>query len=421
MVRILIKGSKHFCDQVKNKVEWMENEGLCSYTDDLEGASIVVSEGDACPYSSLSSSVLVYIETVNDINTNEISVAQTVMGTKIESFPISNLPHVLQNTILVVSMLITKERRVGELVKQCGELLELKQETEKSLKKFRGVQESVSMDLSELEDFDTKLLYIPKNEISGDFLVAKKWLDGRTFLFLGDVTGHGIYAGAYASTLIAATKSYFDTCSVSGADLQQFALHIARSSFYYHGGCNQSSAECVVCEIDPKKNLARFLTFSGGNISPILIKQNGEVKTIYTLMDEDSEEAVRNNEEVMQKIKPRIGEPFFEDNLTFDAMPGIFEERFCVGDSILFYTDGFSEMFSHTDGGKKDQSFVYGVENMERAVKDAVALKGNGPEVVVNSVVSDISSFGVKQLGESKALKDLIYDDATMLCIRRKQ
>lgn len=418
MLRIMVNGRKHFCDQVKNKIEWMEEEGIFSYTDEVENASIIVSEEGSY---SLAPNVLVYIETIKDSQTGKLSVAQTVMGQKIEVFPIESLPYILQSTIRMMGPLIRKEHKITELVKKNIALEDFKTTVVDNLKNFKKVQSNVSLDLSDLDDFETQFIYIPKDEISGDFLVTKKLLDGRTFVFIGDVTGHGFYAGTYAATLVALTKSYFDMCSIAGADLQQFALYIAKAAFYYHGGCEQSSAECVVCEINPNKNLARFLTFSGGNISPILIKKNGTVKTIYTLREEDSEEARQNNEEVMKKIKPRIGEPFFEDNLSFESIPGVFESRFCVGDTLLFYTDGFSEMFSQTEDGKKDQSFVYGVENMERAVKDAVSLKGNDPEVVVKSVVSDISSFGVKKLGESKALKDLIYDDATMLCIKREK
>lgn len=418
MLRIMINGSKHFCDQIKNKIEWMEEEGLFTYTDEIDNASIVINEGEECQFSQ---NALVYIKTIKDQVNDEVYVSQTVMGQRIESFPIQNLPYVLQNTIRMMGLILRKENKITELVRKNILLDDFKTTTIDNLKNFKKVQNNVSTNLNDLEDFETKLIYIPKDEISGDFVVAKKLLDDRIFIFIGDVTGHGFYAGAYAATLVSLTKSYFDMCSITGADLQQFALYIARAAFYYHGDCEQSSAECVICEIDPNKNLARFLTFSGGNISPILIKKNGVVKTIYTLSEENTEDARRNNEEVMSKIKPRIGEPFFEDNLTFESMPGVFETRFCIGDTLLFYTDGFSEMFSQTEGGKKDQSFVYGVENMERAVKDAVSLKGNGPEVVINSIVSDISSFGVKQLGESKALKDLIYDDATMLCIKREK
>lgn len=418
MLRILINGQKHFCDQIKNKLECIKDEGLFSYTDDLDDASIIISEEDSCP---IAPNALVYIEVIRNVETGKLSVAQTIMGQQIEAFPVEDLPYVLQSTIRMMGLILKKQNKITELVKKNNALEEFQSTTVENLKNFKKVQQNTSVSATDLEGFETKLIYLPKDEISGDFLVTKKLLDGRTFIFIGDVTGHGFYAGAYAATLVALTKSYFDMCSIIGADLQQFALYIAKAAFYYHGECEQSSAECVICEINPSKNLARFLTFSGGNISPILIKKNGTIKTIYSLSEEETEEARIRNEEVMKKIKPRIGEPFFEDNVTFESIPGIFETRFNIGDMLLFYTDGFSEMFSQTEGGKKDQNFVYGVENMERAVMDAVSLKGNNPEVVVNSVISDISSFGVKQLGESKAFKDLIYDDATMLCIKREK
>jgi serine phosphatase RsbU (regulator of sigma subunit) len=275
-------------------------------------------------------------------------------------------------------------------------------------------------EMSKIDGFSSEYVFLPKNEVSGDFLVTQKMPDGRTFIFLGDVTGHGFYSGAYASAMISAIRSYFDTCSMFGANLNQFAMYIARAAFYYHGGSEQSSCECVICEIDPSRNVANFVTFSGGNISPIIIKKSGKVKTVYSLLEDDSEESRTKNDETMKKITPRLGEPYYENNITFETMPGVFTERFCVGDTILFYTDGFSEMFSQVKKGLKDQAYVYGVDNMERAVKDAVSTKGNDPDVVVNAVISDISSYAVKGLSDSKRLENLIYDDATMFCIKRE-
>lgn len=418
MLKILVAGKKTFCDQIKNKIEDVKNEVTFAYTDELEEASIIISEEDCV---SPIPSTIAYIETMKDKQTGKLSVAQTTLGKRVEPFPLENLPYILQSTMSLVELVLEKEQKVTEIINRNERLLESKECMESNLKNFQIVQSNVSNEMKDLDGFETVLYYLPKDAVSGDFLVTRQIYDGRTFLFFGDVTGHGFYAGAYAAILVALTKSYFDTCSVLGLDLQQLALYLAKAAFYYHGGNEQSSAECVICEIDPKKNLARFLTFSGGNISPILIKKDGSVQTVYALLEETSEDAKEKNQDLIQKVKPRLGEPFFEDNITFDSIPGIFEKRFCVGDTLLFYTDGISEMFSQTKEGKKDQKFVYGVENMERAVKDAVSLKGNSPKIIVDAIKGDVASFGIKELCESKNLKNLIYDDVTMFCMKRER
>ena len=404
MLGLKIAGSKNFSDQIKNKMERMEKDGWFIYTDDVNEASIVISEEDACPYDT---DIFVYIEVMKNVD-GHLCALQYIMGEKVEMFFLKDLPSVLQGTIMMVSVLLKKENRIIELNKQLAIEEEKSSGVLNNLKNFKKVQKNVTFEVSNLSRFESELLFIPKEEVSGDFIVVKE-MPSKTFVFIGDVTGHGLYAGTYAATLVALAKNYFDTSSLLNANLSNFMLYIANAAFYYHGGIEQSSCECVICEIDHKKNLASFCTFSGGNISPILIKQNGRVTTLFS-------------EEEYDKIKPRLGDEFYENNIGFDTLPGIITKSFHVGDTILFYTDGFSELFSKTENGvEKDQSFIYGVENMERAVKDAVLTQGNNPETVVKAVVSDISSYGMKGLDESGKLEDLVYDDATMFCIRRKE
>ena len=403
MLGLKIAGSKWFCDQIKNKIERFENEGMFTYTNDSKEASIIISEEDACTNDPTS---YVFIEIMKDVE-GKMCALQYVLGEKVETFLIEDLPAVLQGTIMMVGISLEKQAKIVELEKKIVEIQEEANGVFDNMKNFQMVQENVFKEMEPLGKFETKLIANAKSGVSGDFLVTKE-MPGKTFVFMGDVTGHGVYAGAYAATLVALAKNYFNTCSLMNSNLKDFEMYMANAAFYYHGNCQQSSAECIMCEIDHKRNVATFSTFSGGNISPIIIKKDGRVKVVFGEDDYD-------------KIKPRLGDNFYDGNVEFETMPGFITERFAVGDTLLFYTDGFSEMFSKTEFGDKDQNLVYGVENMEKAVKDAVLLKGNDPEVVVKAVVSDISSYGVKGLYDSKNLEDLIYDDATMYCIKRKE
>ena len=47
MLNIKIAGSKYFCDQIKNKLEWMEDEGFFAYTEESGEAAIIISEEES--------------------------------------------------------------------------------------------------------------------------------------------------------------------------------------------------------------------------------------------------------------------------------------------------------------------------------------------------------------------------------------
>ena len=300
MLNIKIAGSKYFCDQIKNKLEWMEDEGFFAYTEDSGEAAIIISEEESCFFHP---NVYIYIEVLRSADSDQLCAVQYIMGKKVEAFPLENLPYVLQGTIRMMALVIKKEQKISEMASKSFALEEDQKNTSGNLENFKRVQNSVTQEMKNIPGFETKLLYLPKNDVSGDFFVTKHMPDGKTFVFIGDVTGHGFYAGTYAATMVALARSYFDTCSMMGANLQNFALYIAKAAFYYHGGNEQSSCECVACEIDPKNNVANFITFSGGNISPIIIKKSGKVKTVYSLKEDGTPEAEKQNEEVMRKIK----------------------------------------------------------------------------------------------------------------------
>ena len=117
---------------------------------------------------------------------------------------------------------------------------------------------------------------------------------------------------------------------------------------------------------------------------------------------------------------PRIGDTLYEDD---DApQPEIVTVgRFKEGDSILFYTDGITELFSKKKDGMKDFYYTYGPGNMITAIKDVVSLSGNHPEIINKAIISDVTSYGVRGLDTGATLESVINDDATLFCIRRKE
>ena len=401
MLKVLVWGDSSFTNQIKNRIQKLFESGKFSYTHDPGVADIIISE-EEFPESEKTGRVSVYIEVLKGPD-GKMCAAQQVAGEKTDVFLLKDLSSVLQGTILMVELL-SEEKKQYIQVKKNAEELDIEQKgLVKNLKNAKQVQQHVMEESRGLKNYDTSLRYMPKFIISGDFVVAKE-IFGKLFVFFGDVTEHGVYAAEYAASLVSLAKGYFDGCSQINASLEQFMMYMARAAFYYHGGCAQSSCECVLCEIDESSDMAKCATFSGGNISPIIATKDGKVRVVF-------------DETVVDSIKPRLGDIFYEDNVAPQNLPGIITTPFRPGDSALFYSDGYSELFN---GENKDQMCTYGVQNMEKSVKDACEKGDNSPEKIISTIEKDISSYGVRGLSESSEIKDMISDDATMFGIRRR-
>ncbi len=404
-LNIMIAGGLSFKNQVKNRIQDLYREGRFLYTEVAKDAQIVISEEDAFFPKNEYPGIYVYIEVLKSPE-GKLVAAQSVAGKKTDSFGLKDLPSVLQGSIFMVQLLMERDMEISTLKKNVGLWEDQESHIELNYKNAQKVQRYVMNRATKISGYETEFKYLPKSVISGDFVVTKKIFD-KVFIFFGDVTDHGVYAAEYAASLVSLAENYLDSCSKFNADIRSFMSYMSRAAFYYHGDNEQSSCECIFCEINEKRDLVNFCTFSGGNITPIVISQNGEIKQVF-------------NDSNVDVIKPRMGDFFYKNNNDFEDLPKIVTIRnYKKGDSILFYTDGFSELFSIRDA-VKDQKNTYGGENMVNAVRDACERGDNSPSTIVNAVVNDIVSYGVAGLDENALIENMIVDDATMFCIRRK-
>ena len=405
MLSVCVSGSASFKNQIKNRIQPLFEEGYFDYREDPSCSHIIISEEENIKYEpSLYPEMYVFIEVLRGRD-GRLSAAQNIAGKKTDCFELKDILSVLQGECLMIEILRERDRAISDLKKNAL-LWEDEQTTlVQNFENARDVQRAVMDKALNLKMFDVDMTYIPKSIISGDFVVAKE-IFGKLFVFFGDVTDHGVYAGEYAASLVALASSYLDECSMYTADLQNFVSYMARAAFYYHGESEQSSCECVLCEINPAEKRASFCTFGGGTTSPIVIKPDGTVKRVFDTDD-------------LEKIKPRLGDSCYEGGVEFKDLPGTVSVRFHPGDAVLFYTDGFSEMFS-LKGTVKDQQYIYGVENMVSAATDACEKNGNFPSSIIRSVIRDISSYGVAGLEDSSKIENMVGDDATMYCVRLK-
>ena len=403
MLEIFVSGGTPFKNQIKNRIQNLYESGRFIYTDNISSAQIVISEEDSAEIEKSGVVPYVYIEVMRN-QSGDICAAQQVTGEQVDSFLLKDLSSVMQSSILMTELLMEKDFQLNKLAEKESEYLEEIGSIGRSINNAIEIQRSVMEESLKVPGYQAELVYIPKCFISGDFVLAKK-VENKMFIFFGDVTEHGMYAAEYAASLISLAKGYLDGCSKWNANIEQFMAYMSRAAFYYHGKNSQSTCECVFCEIDESLNVAKWGTFSGGNISPIIARKDGAVEPVFGLFNAEC-------------IKPRLGDAFYEDSTSLHNLPGIVTTKFFAGDSVLFYTDGFSELFS---GDKKDLLYAYGGENMTNAVKDACERNGNVPENIVEAVLNDLSSYGVGELSESSDIEDMIKDDATMYCIRREE
>lgn len=397
---VFVNGSRTFQNQIMNQLQDMEQRRYFSYTQNIEDAFIIISEGtiDTRMYPKCYSKIEVV-----EAPTLEKIAFQQVGKNRTASFPMRDLPAIMQSTILMMWIIYKKDEEISIQKDRLSKLLEEDNENEINQKTSRIVQLKVASDALNLPGFDTDLIYIPKNQVSGDYVLAEKVFD-KVFIMIGDVTGHGSYCGTYAASLIAEAKGFLRTASPMTANLRSFASYMSEASFFYHGDSDRSSTENVFCEIDLKKNIAYFCTFGGGSITPVIIRKNGKVEKVFTAEEQG-------------QILPRMGDTLYEDD---DApLPVVLSFYFDPGDAVLFYTDGITELFCSQE--EKDIAYTYGPDNLIKSIKDVVSYLGNTPANIVKSIVSDVISYGVQGLETSTALESIVNDDATIYCIRRKE
>lgn len=190
-------------------------------------------------------------------------------------------------------------------------------------------------------DLLLEFAYEPMRSIGGDLLYVRRGGDGRLWVVVLDVTGHGIAAALAVNRLAGEMDRYFgDTAapSVTGA------LHALNRYIALSLGADGVFATAVCMEFDPARSALRWA--SGGHPAVMLTRGDGSV-------------------ELLDSTTFMLG---VQDGEAFEEPAG--ETRFGPGDRALAVTDGAIETM-RADGRQ------FGVSGLRGALtEDAVSGEG---------------------------------------------
>lgn len=191
-----------------------------------------------------------------------------------------------------------------------------------------------AVDVPGLSLFD---MYIPAAELCGDYYDYCALPDGRLFISIADVTGHGVAPALVSVQVRTLARSALDDCDSPGAVLDQLNRFMIDTF-------QQEFLMTMVCLFyNPKTN---EITFSGAGHCPMIVLDGttGDWREL-----------------------PSRGLPL---GIT-DAM-GYHDETAVLhpGDRVLLYTDGITEV-----AGEANEGF-FGVERLRAALKDAQSIAG---------------------------------------------
>ncbi|MGE0130602.1 MAG: SpoIIE family protein phosphatase [Blastocatellales bacterium] len=199
--------------------------------------------------------------------------------------------------------------------------------------------------------------------VSGDYCDLATDGDGSFYFVLGDVSGKGVAAAMLMTHL----HAMFRTLISIGLPLEQLVERVSN----------------LFCESTLPTHYATLICGKANRSGEVEICNAGHLPVLWLRSDE------------VEKIEA-TGLPI-----------GVFcEERFSCrkaqlspGDSLLLYTDGFSE-------AGNDVNEEYGVERLAKLARDCRTLE---PQSLIGACLEDLNRFAV---GEPKA------DDLTMMAIR---
>ena len=215
--------------------------------------------------------------------------------------------------------------------------------------------------------YDVSGMNIPSGQVGGDYYDFIDIVEGQTGVAIGDVSGKGIPAAlimaSFRASLIAEIRNNYAIRAIAQKVNNLLFESIKSGNF----------VTAVYSVLDSKNHILTFCNC--GHDRPILIRANGEV-------------------EYLIEGGPILG-------VTTNA---VYEERpifLMKGDTVVFYTDGVTEVFD--ENGKQ-----FGAERLIEQVKtqrDKSAIE------ISDHVYKEVTKF---------AGSEHVYDDFTMMIIKRK-
>ena len=252
-----------------------------------------------------------------------------------------------------VEIVVARLRALLRMKAYQDQLRRMNQQMTRDLQIARRVQEALVPDRTfSSARLDIRSAYIPTEVLSGDFYDYFAQ-DGSTYLFVADVSGHGLPAAILVSLL----KSYIHTEAATERSLADFMARL--NDFLFSVSLPTQFATAALFRIGE----GGHLVYANAAHPPFLLYQRSERKTI--LLEQPS-------------------------NL-LGAMPNMtFEEhsiRVAPGDTLFVYTDGLTDRVN-------EKGDFYAIDR----VAEVLDRHGEADvDAVYSSIFDDVSNFSATE------------------------
>jgi serine phosphatase RsbU (regulator of sigma subunit) len=264
--------------------------------------------------------------------------------------------------------------KVGELDRALRETDRLAQQQEQFREEMmlaRRIQENLLPEcFPDVAGLNFSAKYLPAHEVGGDYYDVIPLAGGVLAAIIADVTGHGIQA-ALSTTMLKSLFIDFVNTLVGPEDIlrrMNDVLHRVLPTDVF--------VAASVAEIEVRTGIVRVT--NGGGPHPFIIRRS-----------ENTVESVITNGLLLGVVDSELFRP--GEEVTVDLSPG---------DSMLFYTDGLSEV----EDGRGDQ---FGETRLRRKILESSNLPSHE---LSDTIVEDLRAF---------AVADHIWDDITILSVER--
>ena len=272
-------------------------------------------------------------------------------------------------------------------------------DTNRSMSEARSEQEKIMQKSCKNAGYEEDSYYQAYNVIPGDIIV-KRYVDGKFFIMIGDVTNHGYSKGCYAASIYSMAYVYFDICSKMGINLTDWVRFVWKSANTYKSSWKNTQISATALFVEISGNSVKFINC--GHCRPIIIR-NDEAEIVESIPFKPIGDSIAPDSNIP---------PFNED-----------KHRFSESDGLLLYTDGITDMFNseYSDIRKS----VYSEERLFKTVQSNLE-KNWSPKELIYRIIQDVDTFSAGGNME-KILKNRGFmipnakDDISIYCIKRHQ
>ena len=389
-----------FCTQINRII--MERELLVDVVDsDVNKADIGIydyvpdsSEFDLMPY------LFLILDRKQEKELPKDDIKENVHVFKSGSLRESEIADDIQNVSYTIIANNKASYGFASIAKELKNEQERTSDYETALLKSGEAQKMIMLPRFKDEMFDIHVVYEPYRDVSGDVLFIQKIYE-KIFIMVADVTDHGYLAGMYGASLYALANNYVQHSSVMEQSVDAWSQYMVKASKMFQPyGLDignpmmvRFTANALFCIIDTKECKASFTFYGSGQEPPIIVK-GGHSAKIFSISD-------------------GIGAPLGD----LETPAKVHKKKFFPGDSIIFFTDGATEIFANATEDKDVQK-IYSVEKIEKSANAALSNKKKSPKDIIEFILKDASAYSIAEDLESDANMPNITDDLTIMCIK---